>query len=131
MNQKLKNYGPAILWALFICIICNLPMGEVGAPEKYFPGFDKIVHCGLFFVMQVFMVNGYLRSKGLAVLPVGPAFFMTLEIIFFGGVIELVQTYIFVWRSGDWNDLFCDGVGACMATFSILLTTYTVKYVKQ
>jgi hypothetical protein len=29
--------------------------------------------------------------------------------------------YIFTWRSGEWNDLFADSVGAGMATFSTLL----------
>ncbi len=131
MTGKLKYYWPAIVWAFFVLVICNISLGKIGDSPRFFPGFDKLTHCGLFFVLIVFYINGYLRSKQLTMLPTSSAFFITLIIILYGGVIEVVQKYIFVWRSGDWNDLFCDAVGACMGLFSILLTLNTVQYVKK
>jgi len=51
--------------------------------------------------------------------------------IIYGGTIELLQHYIFTWRSGEWNDLFADTIGACMGTFSIIITIKAMTYVKK
>lgn len=127
MSKTFKYYWPAILWAFFILVICNMSLGKIGESSRFFPGFDKLTHCGLFFTMTVLYCSGYLRAKNLSGLSFVQAFFITLAIIFYGGVIEVVQKYIFVWRSGDWNDLFADGVGACMGIFSIMVTIASTK----
>jgi VanZ family protein len=130
MKSILKYHRLTVLWALFIFIICNANLGGVGKSHLFFDGFDKITHCGLFFVLVVFYSNGYLRKNGLNTLPAFAAFIITLLAIVYGGVIELLQLYVFTWRSGEWPDLFCDTVGACMAIFCILVTTAAVKNVK-
>ncbi|GAA4329972.1 hypothetical protein GCM10023149_34950 [Mucilaginibacter gynuensis] len=106
-------------------------MGQATESKKFFPGFDKLVHCGLFFVFAVFCFNGKMRQQNATVLSYTTGIAITLAIIIFGGVIELLQLYVFTWRSADWNDLFADGVGTCMGAFSILITLGTVKYVKK
>jgi VanZ family protein len=126
----LKYHRLTILWALFILTICNLNLGGVGKSSLFFEGFDKLTHCGLFFVLVVFYVNGYLRKNCLDTLSMFPAFVITLAAIAFGAAIELLQLYVFTWRGAEWADLFCDTVGTCMAMFCILVTTLTVKNVK-
>ena len=59
------------------------------------------------------------------------AFACLLVAVLFGGAIELLQKYLFTWRSGEWGDLFADAVGAGMALFSVLITTWTVNYEKK
>jgi VanZ family protein len=130
MQTLLKYQRLTILWALFICIICNLDLGGVGKSNLFFEGFDKLTHCGLFFVLVVFYVNGYLRKNQFNTLPALRAFVITLAAIVFGAMIELAQLYVFTWRGAEWADLFCDTVGACMAMFCILVTTQAVKNVK-
>lgn len=127
MSNTVRYYGPAILWAFFILLICNMSLGKVAESSRFFPGFDKLTHCGLFFVMVVLYCSGHLRAKRLNFLSIKDAFFITLIIIFYGAVIEVLQKYVFVWRSGDWNDLFADSVGACMGIFSILVTIASAK----
>ena len=56
---------------------------------------------------------------------------ITLAVIIYGGVIELLQLFIFTWRSGEWNDFFADSVGACMGAFSVVLTVKAMQYVKK
>ena len=47
--MRLSKYQRlTILWALFIFIICNADLGGVGKSSFFFPGFDKLTHCGLF-----------------------------------------------------------------------------------
>ena len=131
MNAILKNQRLTLLWALFVFIICNIKFGSVGKSSLFFPGFDKLAHCGLFFVLVVFIANGFIRQNLIERLSYKNAFIITLIAIAYGGLIEIVQLTLFSWRTGDWDDLFADTVGACMAIFSILITINATENVKK
>jgi VanZ family protein len=128
MKPFFKYQWLTILWALFIFTMCSIKMGDVGKSSLFFPGFDKLVHCGFFFVIVVFSANGFLRQQKRSKLSYTAAAVITLLAIAFGGLIELLQLWVFTWRSGEWSDLFADTVGACMALFSILITIGAVKH---
>lgn len=131
MNTALKYYGPAILWALFILIICSIKLGKIGSSPMFFPGFDKLVHCGLFFVLVILCSSGFIRQQSRGILTYKSLILIAVIAIMYGGVIELLQRYIFTWRSGEWDDLFADAVGACMGTFSLIITIKAMTYVKK
>jgi len=131
MKVTLKYYWPAILWALFILILCSIKLGEVAESPLFFAGFDKLVHCGLFFVMMVFITASYTRKHTRAVLSVKAIAILTVITIGYGGMIELLQKYFFSWRSGDWNDLFADTIGVLMAAFSIFIMLKAISYEKK
>lgn len=97
----------------------------------FFPGFDKLVHCSLFFVFVIVCFYGVIRQQILAAMPYKAVLFLIALGIVYGGIIELLQFYIFTWRSGEWDDLFADAVGASMAGFGILLTIYGMRYAKK
>jgi len=102
-----------------------MKMGGVPHSPLFFEGFDKMVHCGLFFVFTTLVINGIIRQKGnLGWLN---AVIVLVIAIVFGALIELLQLYIFTWRSGDWNDLFADSVGAGMATFGSVLNVTLIS----
>ncbi|MDB5158480.1 MAG: hypothetical protein JWR50_3187 [Mucilaginibacter sp.] len=119
------------MWALFIFTLCNIKLGPVSESPMFFPGFDKLVHCGFFFMMVVLSANGYIRQNGADTLWFKPAFAITSVAILFGGIIELLQLWVFTWRDGEWNDLFADALGAGMAIFCILVIIGAIKYVKK
>lgn len=131
MMQKIKYYRPAILWALFILVICNLPLGGIDKSPRFFPGFDKLVHCGLFAVLAVLYSLGSIRRWNTRTVRIEIALKNTIVLISYGALIEWLQTYVFTWRSGDWNDLFADTVGACLGMFSVLVTAYALNYEKK
>jgi len=120
-----------MLWALFVFIMCNIRLGHIGHSPRFFPGFDKLVHCGFFFVFVVLCVNGYLRTQTVKRLGYNQALLITLIAVVFGGLIEILQLTLFTWRSGEWPDLFADTVGACMGIFSILITINATEHVKK
>jgi VanZ family protein len=122
MKAYFKYHWPTISWALFILILCSAKLGKVSGSPLFFPGFDKLVHCGLFFVMMVFLTTGYARKHMPAALSLKSIAIFTVITITYGGIIELLQLYIFTWRSGEWNDLFADVIGTLMAGFSIFIT---------
>jgi VanZ family protein len=131
MKTTFKYYGPAILWALFIFILCSIKLGGVSNSPMFFPGFDKLVHCGLFFVLVVFYCYGLLRQQSYQGFSYKKIILITIIAITYGGIIELLQRYFFTWRSGEWDDLFADAVGASMGAFSIVITVKALSYVKK
>jgi VanZ family protein len=106
-------------------------LGHVGNSPRFFPGFDKLVHCGFFFVVVVLSANGFIRQQISKRLTFKQALVITLIAIVFGGLIEILQLTVFTWRSGDWPDLFADTVGACMGIFSVLITINATEHVKK
>ncbi|MES2061692.1 MAG: VanZ family protein [Bacteroidota bacterium] len=128
MKQTLKYYGPAILWALFILLICAIPFGSVGNSPLFFPGFDKLVHCGLFFVLSVLYCAGSIRKWNTRSIRIEIAMKNTIVLISYGALIEALQSTVFTWRSGDWNDLLADAIGACMGIFGVLLTSNAINH---
>lgn len=131
MRNILKYQGLTLLWGLFILFLCSISFGEIAKSKFFFPGFDKLTHCGLFFVFTVFMCSGLIRSNHRYRLTYSYIFWSLVIPILFGGLIELLQLYIFTWRSGEWGDLFADGVGTGMGVFSVLITIWSVNYGKK
>jgi VanZ family protein len=129
MTTFLKYQRLTILWALFVLTMCLMPMGNIGESSLFFPGFDKLVHCGFFFVFVVFAENGLIRQNKNFVYT--RVLITAVIAIIFGGAIELLQQYVFTWRDGDWADLFADTVGIGMATFSIMVTYTAINHGKS
>jgi len=131
MKAIFRHYWPAILWAVFIFIMCTIKLGSEESSPWFFPGFDKLVHCGFYFALVVFFCYGSIRQHLPAILSYKRILLVTLIAIIFGGAIELLQAYVFTWRDGDWADLFADAVGACMGAFSLILTVFGMTYAKK
>jgi len=131
MNRRLKYQGPTILWALFVFIMCTIKLGSVEGSPLFFPGFDKLVHCGFFLTFVIFCSFGIIRQQKLTRFPFKYALLIFLIAVIYGGSIELLQWKVFTWRDGDWNDLFADSLGAGMGLFGVLITSLGFKYVKK
>ncbi len=97
----------------------------------FFPGFDKLVHCGIEFVLTLLIANGVLRQYKTTRLTVRTGILITTGVIVYGGLIELLQAYVFTWRDGGWDDLFADAVGALMAALSILVLQKAIDYAEN
>ena len=126
MTAFLKYQKLTLGWALFVLVMCNLKMGELGHSPRFFPGFDKLVHCGFFFMFTALTLQGIARQKGnLTLISCVKVFVIAIA---FGALIEILQLYIFTWRSGEWNDLFADTVGACLGIFGVLVTANAINH---
>ncbi|MDO3627051.1 VanZ family protein [Mucilaginibacter sp. BT774] len=121
--MKLSKYQrPTVLWALFIFIMCSIKIGDnIAHGPLFFPGFDKLVHSGFFFLLVVFWCNGIIRQQNNRLVSYKTAAIVTFISILFGGLIELLQLTFFTWRSGEWPDLFADAAGACMGILGVMI----------
>lgn len=129
MKVRLKYHRLTILWALFIFLMCSIKISDNVTHEPlFFPGFDKLVHSGFFFVLVIFWCNGIIRQQNTRSISYKSAAIVTGFSILFGALIEVLQLTIFTWRSGEWPDLFADTIGVCMGIFSILITDRAINY---
>jgi VanZ family protein len=131
LKTLLKYYWPAILWAFFVFTLCTISLGSISESPLFFPGFDKLVHCGFFFVFVIFYAYGLIRQHNMPVYSFKYAIIVMLIAMFYGGAIELLQWKIFTWRDGDWNDFFADTVGAGMGTFGVLIISAAFRHDKK
>jgi VanZ family protein len=128
--NSIKYQRPALLWTLIILILCSISFGSIGESSLFFAGFDKLVHCGLFFVLTVFISYGFIRQNGQGRFTFINGVLIGLIAIAYGGIIELLQLFVFTWRGHEWSDLFADSVGAGMAVFSAWLILNASEYEK-
>jgi len=123
----LKKIIPALLWAIVIFILtCMKPSGLPHVSLWNLPA-DKFVHAFLFGVLAHFLVYGFAMQHIYKYLRSSPLIFAFLVVVTYGGVIELLQKYIFTWRSAEWWDWICDLLGALLVIV-LLRNFYRKKY---
>ncbi len=124
----LRNFWPAIVWALGILVL-------MGVPGTYFPTVttfwdwlspDKIVHFILFGGQTFLILYGfreqYFHSKSrylFTIVAIGLG-------VFYGMLTELLQYYVFVGRYGSYFDFIADAIGAFIG-FSAFYLLYRKK----
>lgn len=124
----MKHYGWAMLWAVVVLVLCSIPSESTDDIPK-FPGIDKLVHSGFFFVFTVLLYYGAIRKAGTS----RPSWGITIRVIVFSFLFafftEFLQWKIFTYRSAEIWDLFADIVGTGMGVFAYLLlhNSYRVK----
>ena len=121
MIESIKYQVPSLIWSVIILVLCNMPMHNVSKSVRFFEGFDKTVHLGLFFVLTVFLLNGLSKWSGEYQFSITTLIKIIVSTFVFGGLIEILQWKFFNYRSAEWWDLFADMTGVSMAVFSYVL----------
>ena len=116
MIKFIKRHLNTILWAVIILILCGAPSSEF--PSVGFlniPHLDKVVHFGLYFVFTLLLVseNNTLRlSGGITNKSMLIGFILAVA---YGGIIELMQKFVFTSRGADFVDFLANFVGSITA----------------
>jgi VanZ family protein len=112
--KSFRYYWPVTLWAFLILAL-------TGLPGSYFPKVptvwdllepDKIIHLLIFLVLTVLMLYGAPPRQSAAPGPFWLAFISIGTGVVFGGLTELLQAYIFVWRQASVYDFIADAAGS-------------------
>ena len=100
-----KFHLPAIFWALIILLLCGIPGNKI--PELTFLEWlnpDKFVHLILFGVLCILLLKGFERQNYSRALNKNAIFLALTLCIIYGCIIEILQEYFFINRSGDVRD---------------------------
>lgn len=122
MINTLKHQYLAIIWALIVTILCNMPLGNAseGVPFTFFEGFDKLVHTGFFFVLTVLLFYGKIRQQHSYTFRIMTIVKILVITSMLGGIIELLQWKVFTYRNAELWDFFTDMTGVGMGIFSYI-----------
>lgn len=124
-----KNFWPGIVWGIIIIILSSVP-------GSYFPKIqsfsdwlspDKIVHILLYFVFCFLLQKGILKHYHHYKKPL---LLGMIFVVIFGGVIELMQHYLFIGRNGNIFDFLANLFG-CMLSYLLILYIGRKKSLKN
>lgn len=122
MIRLIRYQYLAILWAAFVLFLCNIRIDDrITGEGFFFIGFDKLTHCGCFFVFTVLLLRGRVRQKNNYSYSIGTILILLAVSAVLGGAIEVLQQYLFTYRSAEWWDFACDLLGTGMALFSYVV----------
>ncbi len=114
-----KHTKWAMLWALSILVLCGIPGKDI--PRISFLellSFDKLVHAGIFFVLLLLTVRGFILQTTFYILNRHPKIIALLLCIIYGGLLEIMQGTLFEQRSASMFDFIADSVGATIGLFA-------------
>ena len=118
---------PGIIWALLILVLCGLPGQDF--PDLSFwklLSFDKAAHAFVFAVLVLLLIIGFKKQYSFRNLRHHAIKIATTFSILYGGLIELLQGWVFIGRSADPFDFLANTIGC----FTGLLLFYMI-YGKQ
>lgn len=116
-----RYYLPAIIWTLVVTFLTLLPGKDL--PLINLINFDKFAHIGAFGLLNLLYLRWLLlvTGKGFA------AIFITLCVILYGGLIELLQGFFYIDRFADWTDFVANTCGCLCA---LLISPYLPKFLR-
>jgi len=110
-----KYHIPSLLCGAMIFILCviRIPQQEEAIT---FPNFDKVVHFTMYFTFSLLYISeNFFSNPAKKKKPVRLYLMTILLSILIGGVIEIIQSDLTTYRSGDIIDWFFDMGGAMLA----------------
>jgi VanZ family protein len=121
MLKILWYYKLAVIWSIIITVLCLLPNSNFESTNAYLPnGFDKIAHLLFFFVLTILLFYGKIKEQESYKYRLFTVVKIILITSFIGLSIEVMQRYIFTYRSGDLFDFIADMLGVAMGIFGYI-----------
>lgn len=115
-TKKYIRYLPAMLWAIFILVLCMLPGKDLPkAGWMDYLSLDKIVHASFYFTLGILMLNASKHLHQVQQLSYYSKILNLTLCILYGIGIEYLQE-AFTDRHFDWWDATANSVGALLAT---------------
>jgi len=64
LRKLIRNYISGILFGIIILVLSVVPISVGETTSRFiFPGFDKLVHAGMYFIFSALLTNDYLRAN--------------------------------------------------------------------
>jgi hypothetical protein len=107
-----KHTKWSFLWALIILILCGIPGRDI--PHISFLellSFDKLVHAGIFFVLILLTIRGFLLQDSFMFIRRNARSISLISCVLYGGALEIMQGTLFKERSADVYDFIANSFG--------------------
>lgn len=122
INFNEMKYLPAIFWFSIILILSTYPGNKIPAPPFF--QVDKVVHVLMYAPLSIFLTIAFFRQYNNENTRLKVSTLIVLFCVFFGGIMEILQHYILINRSGNIYDFTANTIGAIIG---MLLFPFIVK----
>lgn len=114
--MKIKPFIPFILWTIIILILLGIPGTKIPKIPSFLEWltWDKLIHFILFGIFCYLFLWGIYKQK-----IIHKQHYITSLLIgvFYSGLTEILQHYVFIKRSGNWFDFLADIIGCILGCF--------------
>ncbi len=122
-----------MLWALLILVLCGIPGRDI--PHISFLellSFDKFVHAGIFFVLILLTVRGFLLQTTFLKLQQNPKLIAFIICVIYGGLLEIMQGTLFEQRTASVFDFIANSFGASVGLlfYNQIEKTFLIRIIK-
>lgn len=111
---------PAVIWGVIIIILSAVPGNKLPMPPIW--NADKFAHLGVYFILSVLIIYGFWESHQRQASLRKPILLSIVTTILLGGILEILQEYLFIGRYGDYLDFTANTSGSLLAAllFSLI-----------
>lgn len=113
-----KHYRYALSWAVLVLILCGIPGHDL--PKLSFLQWlrpDKIVHLILFGVQSFLLIPAFQNNGNSEWLRKNNKAMAVACSIGYGILVEILQSTIFIGRTGDVRDAIANSIGAFLGLY--------------
>lgn len=121
-TSDFRLFMPSLIWLITIAVLSGYPGNKI--PKSPFLNFDKLVHVGIYFVLSATLCYWQNKSNANECKSFKISLLVVLFGIFYGGLMEILQEYIFINRSSNWYDFFSNTVGTILG---VVLFPFVLK----
>lgn len=115
--KTLKHYRWVILWSLLLLALSGFPgqtLVQLFSWKRLF-SFDKLGHASMYLVQMLLLALAIRQHQ--PAFTTGRVLGLAFTVCFsFGGLMEILQSFVFVDRSGEWTDIAANTMGCLAAT---------------
>lgn len=108
-----SKYRYALLWALFVLVLCGMNGNSVPKLTFSFTGIDKLAHFFLFGI-QAWLILKPMQQNFKSLNLKGALVAVALSISY-GILVEILQATVFINRSYDYADMLANSIGALLS----------------
>lgn len=111
---------PLLIGAIIFIVTCLITPEQVPEMPKDVL-WDKLAHFGMFFLLSAISMYYYFKLHKSNPLILKWIFWGFIIPVIYGGLIELLQKYVFSYRGAEWGDWVADILGSLTATIFAII----------
>ncbi len=108
------------MWAFFILGVCLLSPKYIPNVKFELIAIDKVVHLGLFFVLNFLFLFSLRRNDSLIIKK--KSILILFLCVFYGAAIEYLQMITRLGRNAEWDDIIANSLGSIFAFLWFIFT---------
>ena len=120
-----------IIWIIIIFILSSIPGNDIPKLNRFkIPHLDKIVHFIMYFTLQLLILVEYYKNHTQKYSFIKVLFVSIMFSVAYGVVMELLQSLIFISRTGSFYDVLANSTGAVIGSLLGVLLSKNKAFIK-